>query len=186
MHGLKWPINSTRIVQLAESVGLTEKKIDYWLWGQRKAARKEGWEGFDKSKAKESRLKQRRMESDSQLVSDVQTYMKMHKLSQVTVGQEARISQAVISPWLLLKYHGHNDKVRGPGYYACGREVGADPSRFPCVACLSIPNLISRWTPRCGHGSRHARWGLKSSRTRTTPRLSCGRRALPPSVRSRR
>ena len=52
MHGLKWPINSTRIVQLAESVGLTEKKIDYWLWGQRKVARKEGWEGFDKSKAK--------------------------------------------------------------------------------------------------------------------------------------
>ena len=63
---------------------------------------------------KEARLKQRKMESDSQLVSDVQTYMKMHKLSQVTVGQEARISQAVISPWLLFKYHGHNDKVRGP------------------------------------------------------------------------
>ena len=31
-------------------VGLTEKKIDYWLWGKRKAVRKEGWEGADPSK----------------------------------------------------------------------------------------------------------------------------------------
>ena len=33
-------------------VGLTEKKIDYWLWGKRKAVRKEGWEGADPSKKK--------------------------------------------------------------------------------------------------------------------------------------
>ena len=54
----------------------------------------------------------RKLQSDPVLVSEVRNYMKMHKLSQVTVGQEARISQAVISQWLSLKYHGHNDKVR--------------------------------------------------------------------------
>jgi hypothetical protein len=44
-------------------------------------------------------------------VHEVRTYMKINKLSQVMVGQEARISQAVISQWLSLKYHGHNSKV---------------------------------------------------------------------------
>ena len=58
---------------------------------------------------------------DEQLVQDVRGYMKMHKLSQVTVGQEARISQAVISQWLSLKYHGHNDKVRAQ---SCGLTAG--------------------------------------------------------------
>ena len=50
--------------------------------------------------------------SDADLVKEVRFFMKTNKLSQVTVGQEARISQAVISQWLSLKYHGHNDKVR--------------------------------------------------------------------------
>ena len=62
-----------------------------------------------------------KMESDEQLVQDVRGYMKMHKLSQVTVGQEARISQAVISQWLSLEYHGHNDKVRAQ---SCGLTAG--------------------------------------------------------------
>ena len=51
-------------------------------------------------------------ESDHLLVQEVKMFMKANKLSQVTVGQEARISQAVISQWLSLKYHGHNYKVR--------------------------------------------------------------------------
>ena len=50
-------------------------------------------------------------DSDADLVKDVRLFMRTNKLSQVTVGQEARISQAVISQWLSLKYHGHNDKV---------------------------------------------------------------------------
>jgi hypothetical protein len=67
----------------------------------------------DQQGSKPSRAKNdRKMQSDPVLVADVRTYMKAHKLSQVTVGQEARISQAVISQWLSLKYHGHNDKVR--------------------------------------------------------------------------
>ena len=37
--------------------------------------------------------------------------MTVHRLSQPTVGAEARISQAVISQWLSHKYRGHNDKV---------------------------------------------------------------------------
>jgi hypothetical protein len=37
---------------LNHQVGLTEKKIDYWLWGKRKAVRKDGWEGADPSKKK--------------------------------------------------------------------------------------------------------------------------------------
>jgi hypothetical protein len=50
-------------------------------------------------------------DSDADLVKDVRLFMKTNKLSQVTVGQEARISQAVMSQWLSLKYYGHNDKV---------------------------------------------------------------------------
>jgi len=38
--------------------------------------------------------------------------MKANRVSQVVAGQEARVSQAVISQWLSMKYHGHNDKVR--------------------------------------------------------------------------
>ena len=43
-------------LELAERVGLTEKKIDYWLWGKRKALRKEGWAGED-PKAKKKKTK---------------------------------------------------------------------------------------------------------------------------------
>ena len=50
-------------------------------------------------------------EPDAGLVNEVRAYMKANKLSQVMVGQEARVSQAVISQWLSLKYHGHNAKV---------------------------------------------------------------------------
>ena len=50
-------------------------------------------------------------EPDAGLVNEVRMYMKANKLSQVMVGQEARVSQAVISQWLSLKYHGHNAKV---------------------------------------------------------------------------
>ena len=50
-------------------------------------------------------------EPDAGLVNEVRVYMKANKLSQVMVGQEARVSQAVISQWLSLKYHGHNAKV---------------------------------------------------------------------------
>ena len=50
-------------------------------------------------------------EPDAGLVNEVRMYMKSNKLSQVMVGQEARVSQAVISQWLSLKYHGHNAKV---------------------------------------------------------------------------
>ena len=57
------------------------------------------------------RNRQARKGSDANLVKDVRLFMKTNKLSQVTVGQEARISQAVMSRWLSLKYYGHNDKV---------------------------------------------------------------------------
>ena len=50
-------------------------------------------------------------EGDERLVNEVRGYMKENKLSQVMVGQEARVSQAVISQWLSRKYHGHNAKV---------------------------------------------------------------------------
>ena len=50
-------------------------------------------------------------QSDELLVLDMRAYMKLHKLSQDIVGQEARISQAVVAQWLSLKYHGHNEKV---------------------------------------------------------------------------
>ena len=49
--------------------------------------------------------------ADPVLVSEVRDYMTVHRLSQPTVGAEARISQAVISQWLSHKYRGHNDKV---------------------------------------------------------------------------
>ena len=59
-------------------------------------------------------------EPDPVLVQEVKMCMTANKLSQVTVGQEARISQPVISQWLSLKYHSqgtarqgaHRDKVR--------------------------------------------------------------------------
>jgi hypothetical protein len=50
--------------------------------------------------------------TDPELVKEVRAYMKANKVSQVVAGQEARVSQAVISQWLSMKYHGHNDKVR--------------------------------------------------------------------------
>lgn len=49
--------------------------------------------------------------TDPELVKEVRAYMKANKVSQVVAGQEARVSQAVISQWLSMKYHGHNDKV---------------------------------------------------------------------------
>ena len=51
---------------------------------------------------------------DAALVAEVKKYMQERKLSQVAVGQEARVSQAVISRWLSQKYGGHNKKVRAP------------------------------------------------------------------------
>jgi hypothetical protein len=48
---------------------------------------------------------------ESDVVRRVSKIMKVNKLSQVQVGQEARVSQAVISQWLARKYHGHNEKV---------------------------------------------------------------------------
>ena len=48
---------------------------------------------------------------DGQVVDAVRTKMKTEKLSQVVVGKEARISQAVISQWLASKYNGDNGKV---------------------------------------------------------------------------
>jgi hypothetical protein len=50
-------------------------------------------------------------EPDAGLVNEVRVYMKANKLSQVMVGQEARVSQAVLSQWLSLMYHGHNAQV---------------------------------------------------------------------------
>ena len=50
--------------------------------------------------------------SDSSLVQSVRVYMKANRISQVVLGQEARISQPVISCWLSQKYTGHNAKVR--------------------------------------------------------------------------
>ena len=74
------------------------------------------------------------------LVSEVRNYMKMHKLSQVTVGQEARISQAVISQWLSLKYHGHNDKV--------GRQLtraSTFASHLNGVLCRQVDAAMTAW-----------------------------------------
>jgi hypothetical protein len=64
------------------------------------------------SEASRNKRKRPLEEPDAGLVHEVRTYMKTNKLSQVMVGQEARVSQAVISQWLSLKYHGHNSKVR--------------------------------------------------------------------------
>eukprot|EP01051_Picozoa_sp_SAG22_P007712 SAG22_NODE_552_length_9177_cov_15.661489_6_plen_173_part_00 len=64
--------------------------------------------GSDSSRNKRKRPLE---EPDTSLVLEVRSYMKANKLSQVMVGQEARVSQAVISQWLSLKYHGHNSKV---------------------------------------------------------------------------
>ena len=95
-------------------------------------------EGEDAQAAKASRAKnERKMQSDAALVNDVRTYMKANKLSQVTVGQEARISQAVISQWLSLKYHGHNDKARPP------QPTTTHPPQNPPPRCLSLSLSLS-------------------------------------------
>jgi len=49
--------------------------------------------------------------TDPDLVQRVRDYMSSNRVSQSAVGSEARVSQAVISQWLSLKYHGHNEKV---------------------------------------------------------------------------
>eukprot|EP01050_Picozoa_sp_SAG11_P018133 SAG11_NODE_2695_length_3081_cov_1.330315_2_plen_196_part_00 len=66
-----------------------------------------------RTSSESSRNKRKRPleDPDASLVNEVRSYMKSNKLSQVMVGQEARVSQAVISQWLSLKYHGHNSKV---------------------------------------------------------------------------
>ena len=50
--------------------------------------------------------------ADAELIEAVRSFMKAHKVTQTALGQEARVSQAVISQWLAKKYTGHNDKVR--------------------------------------------------------------------------
>ena len=50
-------------------------------------------------------------EHHADLVQRVRDYMSSNRVSQSAVGSEARVSQAVISQWLSLKYHGHNEKV---------------------------------------------------------------------------
>ena len=50
-------------------------------------------------------------EPDEDLVSEVRAYMKANKISQMVVKEQARVSQAVISQWLNLRYHGHTGKV---------------------------------------------------------------------------
>ena len=48
---------------------------------------------------------------DGQVVDAVRAMMKSKKISQVAVGKEARVSQAVVSQWLSSKYNGDNGKV---------------------------------------------------------------------------
>ena len=46
-----------------------------------------------------------------QLVTDVRSFMTQHRLGQVLVANESRLSQTVVSQWLSEKYRGHNYKV---------------------------------------------------------------------------
>jgi hypothetical protein len=48
---------------------------------------------------------------DRELVAKIRAVMKENKLSQMVVGKEAHVSQAVISQWLASKYNGDNSKV---------------------------------------------------------------------------
>jgi predicted XRE-type DNA-binding protein len=116
----------------------------------------------DQQGSKPSRAKNdRKMQSDAELVADVRTYMKANKLSQVTVGQEARISQAVISQWLSLKYHGHNDKVRAHATFfpsppqarqQAGRRTRPGPrSEHAAYPAFCTP-LAPRSTRQCASG----------------------------------
>ena len=63
-----------------------------------------------------------------ELIEEVREYMKVNRVSQVIAGQEARVSQSVISQWLSLRYHGHNDKVRRPFLFL------PVPTPFRCCA----------------------------------------------------
>jgi hypothetical protein len=84
-------------------------------------------------------------EPDAVLVAEVRAYMKANKLSQVMVGQEARVSQAVISQWLSLKYHGHNAKVAC--CIACAINGGFSMILCPCVCAR--PRSIRRCANGC-------------------------------------
>eukprot|EP01044_Picomonas_judraskeda_P024484 COSAG03_NODE_6768_length_1008_cov_1.649065_1_plen_120_part_10 len=57
-----------------------------------------------KSKGKKKAAEEEPLPPDADIVVRVSRLMKSNKLSQVQVGQEARVSQAVISQWLARKY----------------------------------------------------------------------------------
>ena len=70
-------------------------------------------------------------DDDADIVMRVARMMKSNKLSQVQVGQEARVSQAVISQWLARKYVS-TPAVCSRCFPACvvahGARSGAQPS----------------------------------------------------------
>ena len=63
-----------------------------------------GSKSKSKSKGKKKAPEEEPLPPDADIVLRVSRMMKTNKLSQVQVGQEARVSQAVISQWLARKY----------------------------------------------------------------------------------
>ena len=134
------------------------------------------------SSSDSSRNKRKRPleEPDSSLVHEVRSYMKTNKLSQVMVGQEARVSQAVISQWLSLKYHGHNSKVRAVllllllAFWCRG-------SAWTRSDLLHAPFRSMR---RCGSGLNRAVQVMSTCRNLMSPPQSSGRPVRPRSARN--
>ena len=78
-------------------------------------------------------------EPDEDLVSEVRAYMKANKISQMVVKEQARVSQAVISQWLNLRYHGHTGKVRPardmPAFSRAPSPAADAFFRLVCIRC---------------------------------------------------
>ena len=92
--------------------------------------------GAGKEKAKKKAKQPPPMEElddDADIVMRVARMMKSNKLSQVQVGQEARVSQAVISQWLARKYV-RAAAVAPVGSALCLRP-GAPPHSAPTASC---------------------------------------------------
>lgn len=107
------------------------------------------------SKGKKKAPEEEPLPPDADIVLRVSRMMKTNKLSQVQVGQEARVSQAVISQWLARKYASTRALQHKRWSGICTADVCAARRGFSA----DTMDTTTKWTRRWRTGWRHAATG---------------------------